>query len=408
MQEFNVDFHIHSKYSGGTSKSMELPLIAKQAELKGLHLVGTGDALNPSWMRHMKHNLSEEEEGVYSIKKSMTRFLVTTEVEDSKRVHHVILFPSISSAESLMEEFRHFSSDIERDGRPHLRLNGEQIVDYAKEAGALVGPAHAFTPWTAMYKEYDSISGCYGDNTKEIKFLELGLSADTSMADRIPELEDITFMTNSDAHSPWPQRLGREFNRVSIKELSFNEINKAIERKGDGKFILNVGLNPREGKYHLTACSRCFLRFRLEDALKLKWRCPECRGLIKKGVSDRINELATRDKPLHPGHRPGYIHILPLAEVISLATGIRTLNSKTIGDRWDKLVENFRTEINVLVDIDVDEIKKVDPSVGKIIDRFRTGRMRYVAGGGGQYGRPTLKDEEDNFYGSGQKSLTDF
>ena len=403
-----MDFHIHSKYSGGTSKNMELPLIAKQAELKGLHLVGTGDALNPSWTRHMKHNLSEEKEGVYSIKKSMTRFLVTTEVEDFKRVHHVILFPSISSAESLMEEFRHFSSDIEREGRPHLRLNGEQIVDYAKEAGALVGPAHAFTPWTAMYKEYNSISECYGDNTKEIKFLELGLSADTSMADRIPELEDITFMTNSDAHSPWPQRLGREFNRVSIKELSFNEIRKAIERRGEGKFILNVGLNPREGKYHLTACSRCFLRFRLEDALKLKWRCPECRGLIKKGVSDRINELAARKKPLHPGHRPRYVHILPLAEVISLATGIRTLSSKTIGDRWNKLVEKFRTEINVLVDIDVDEIKKVDPKVGKIIDRFRTGRMRYVAGGGGQYGRPTLKDEEDNFYGSGQKSLTDF
>lgn len=403
-----MDFHIHSKYSGGTSKNMELPLIAKQAELKGLHLVGTGDALNPSWTRHMKHNLSEEKEGVYSIKKSMTRFLVTTEVEDFKRVHHVILFPSISSAESLMEEFRHFSSDIEREGRPHLRLNGEQIVDYAKEAGALVGPAHAFTPWTAMYKEYNSISECYGDNTKEIKFLELGLSADTSMADRIPELEDITFMTNSDAHSPWPQRLGREFNRVSIKELSFNEIRKAIERRGEGKFILNVGLNPREGKYHLTACSRCFLCFKLEDAVKLKWRCPECRGLIKKGVSDRINELAARKKPLHPGHRPRYVHILPLAEVISLATGIRTLSSKTIGDRWNKLVEKFRTEINVLVDIDVDEIKKVDPKVGKIIDRFRTGRMRYVAGGGGQYGRPTLKDEEDNFYGSGQKSLTDF
>lgn len=387
---------------------MELPLIAKQAELKGLHLVGTGDALNPSWMRHMKHNLSEENDGVYSIKHSITRFLVTTEVEDSRRVHHVILFPSISSAESLTEEFMHFSSDIERDGRPHLRLNGEEIVDYVKEAGALVGPAHAFTPWTAMYKEYSSISECYGDNMKEIKFLELGLSADTDMADRIPELQDITFMTNSDAHSPWPHRLGREFNRIRVKELVFNEIRKALEGRDNRGFNLNVGLNPREGKYHLTACSRCFLRFKLEDALKLKWRCPECRGLIKKGVSDRINELATREKPIHPEHRPGYIHILPLAEVISLATGITTLTSKTITDRWNSLVKKFGTEINVLVDVNVDEIKKIDPEVGKIIDRFRTGRMRYVAGGGGQYGRPTLKDERDNFWGSGQKSLVDF
>lgn len=408
MREFNADFHIHSKYSGGTSKNMELPLIAGQAELKGLHMVGTGDALNPMWLKHIKHNLSEENEGIYSIKNSKTRFLITTEVEDSRRVHHVILFPSISSAESLMEKFRKFSSDIERDGRPHLRLNGEQIIDYAKEVDALVGPAHAFTPWTAMYKEYNSISECYGDNTKEVKFLELGLSADTYMADRISELQDLTFMTNSDSHSPWPQRLGREFNRISIKELSFNEIKNSIERKNDRKFSLNVGLNPKEGKYHLTACSRCYLRFRLNDALKLNWRCPECRGLIKKGVSDRINELATWEKPLHPWHRPKYIHIIPLAEVISLATGIGTLTSKTIKDRWDFLIGKFGTEINVLIDIDVNEIKKEDPDVGKIIERFRTGRMKYVAGGGGQYGRPTLKNERDNFYGSGQKSLIDF
>ncbi len=408
MQEFNADLHIHSKYSGGTSQSMELPLIAKQAELKGLHLVGTGDALNPSWMRHIKYNLSEENDGIYSIENSETRFLITTEVEDSRRVHHVILFPSISSAESLMEKFKRFSSDIERDGRPHLGLNGERIVDYVKEVGALVGPAHAFTPWTAMYKEYNSIFECYGDNTKEVKFLELGLSADTYMADRISELQDLTFMTNSDSHSPWPQRLGREFNRISIKELSFNELKNAIERKNDRKFSLNVGLNPREGKYHLTACSRCYLRFRLNDALKLNWRCPECGGPIKKGVSDRINELATWEKPLHPWHRPKYIHILPLAEVISLVTGIGTLTSKSIRERWNSLIEKFGTEIKVLVDVDINEIKKEEPDVGKIIERFRTGRMRYVAGGGGQYGRPTLKDERDNFYGSGQRSLVDF
>ena len=80
MQEFNIDFHIHSKYSGGTSKNMELPLIAKQAELKGLHLVGTGDALHPGWLRHIKQNLlgededngngkNDEDRGVYSVRK---------------------------------------------------------------------------------------------------------------------------------------------------------------------------------------------------------------------------------------------------------------------------------------------------------------------------------------------------
>jgi len=408
MQQFDVDFHIHSRYSGGTSRDMIASVIARQAELKGLDLVGTGDALNPDWLRHIKKNLTEESDGVYSSSESKTRFLVTTEVEDYKGVHHLLLFPSISSAGELMERFKRYSSDIEKDGRPHLRLNGEQIVDFARDVDALLGPAHAFTPWTAIYKEYNSLRECYGDNIRDVKFLELGLSADSYMADRISELQEITFMTNSDTHSPWPHRLGREFNRILVKDLSFSEIKKAIEHKNDRRFVLNVGLNPREGKYHLTSCTRCFLRFKLADAERLKWRCPECRGVIKKGVSDRINELATWEKPHHPWHRPRYIHIIPLAEVISLATGIRTITSKKIHERWKRLIDRFGTEINVLIDSETSEIKKIDPGVGRIIEKFRTGRMKYVAGGGGQYGRPTLKDEEDNFYGMGQRSLSEF
>jgi PHP family Zn ribbon phosphoesterase len=102
------------------------------------------------------------------------------------------------------------------------------------------------------------------------------------------------------------------------------------------------------------------------------------------------------------------MHIVPLAEVISLATGISTLTSLKIKERWERLVSKFRTEINVLVDADVGEVRAADPEVGKIIERFRAGRMKYVGGGGGQYGRPTLKDEDDQYYGSGQRSLSDY
>lgn len=408
MNQFDTDFHIHSKYSGGTSNVMEIPVIAKQAELKGLNLVGTGDALHPGWIKHIKQNVSEENNGVYSAKNSNTKFLLTTEVEDARRVHHLILFPSISSAESLSEKLKKYSTDIEKDGRPHLKLNGEEIVDYANEVGAILGPSHAFTPWTAIYKEYDSISKCYGKNTKDVKFLELGLSADTEMADRIKELQEITFMSNSDTHSPWAHRLGREFNRIMVDELSFDEITYAIEMKKGRKFLLNAGLNPKEGKYHLTACSRCYLRFKLNDAKNLNWKCPECNGSIKKGVFDRINELATWEIPRHPEHRPKYIHIIPLAEVISLAYGIKAVNSKRIGDKWNELVQKFKTEINVLLDSDIGEIKRVDMKIGQIIEKFRSNKIRYIAGGGGQYGRPTLQNEKENFWGSGQKSLQDF
>lgn len=408
MREFDVDFHVHSRYSGGTSNRMTLPVLANQAQLKGLSLVATGDALHPDWLKHMRNNLVEEKEGVYSLDSTETRFIIQVEVEDNARVHHVILLPNLEAAEDLRNRLYRFSKDIDRDGRPTLRLNGQQILDHVKEVGAMAGPSHAFTPWTALYKEYDSLEECYGDNLKYVNFLELGLSADTYMADRIEELNDLTFMSNSDTHSPWPHRLGREFNRVRIKELSYPEIEKAILRKNGRGFNLNVGLNPKEGKYHLTACSRCYLKFNPGDALRLKWRCPECSGRVKKGVMHRVHELSTWARPHHPEHRPSYAHIVPLAEVISLATGVKTLTSKTIGQKWDSLIEEHGTETNVLVDADVDELKRNFPEIGRIIQRFRKGRMHYIPGGGGKYGRPTLGKKEERFYGLGQASLNDF
>jgi uncharacterized protein (TIGR00375 family) len=404
MLEVNVDFHIHGRYSGGTSRDMSVPLIAEQAPLKGLDVVATGDALHPVWCRHLREHLIDED-GLYSTPESKAKFIIQTEVEDIKRVHHVILLPSLAAADALADALGRHSPNLKSDGRPNVRLTGEEIVDYVREVDGLVGPSHAFTPWTAVYKEYDSLAACYGDSLKHVSFLELGLSADTDRADRISELSELTFMSNSDCHSPWPHRLGREFNRLTVKELSFDEVRKAILRVGGRGFTLNVGLNPLEGKYHVSACSRCYLKFKWEDALKLKRRCPECRGIIKKGVSDRIDELASWDEPRHPPHRPPYTHILPLAEVIALATKTKTITSKRVRERWDALVAKFGTEINVLVDEDIGNILAADRQVGTVINLFRTQRMRYVAGGGGNYGRPTLEGERDRYYEGSQRTL---
>ena len=66
-----------------------------------------------------------------------------------------------------------------------------------------------------MYAYFDSVAHCYGSET--IDFLELGLSADSSYGAAIPELCDVPFLTNSDAHSPHPDKLGREFNRSDLR-----------------------------------------------------------------------------------------------------------------------------------------------------------------------------------------------
>jgi uncharacterized protein (TIGR00375 family) len=289
-----------------------------------------------------------------------------------------------------------------------VSLGGAELVDHLNDVGGLIGPAHAFTPWTALYKEYDSLRDCYQDNLKHIHFLELGLSSDTFHADRISELSDVTYLTNSDCHSPWPHRLGREFNRLDVKSLSFDELSKAIRREGDRRFTLNVGLNPLEGKYHLSACTRCYLKFSWSDAVKLKRRCPECNGLIKKGVVERINELADYDKPKHPSHRPEYKHILPLAEIIGLAYRIKSPTSKKVAAVWGRLVESFESEIHVLLEADIKQVSKVDGDVGRVLDLFRSGKVGFISGGGGMYGRPTLDGERDRFYEGSQKTLDDY
>ncbi len=80
-------------------------------------------------------------------------------------------------------------------------MSGAEIQELAWASGCIMGPAHAFTPWTNIYKEFDSLMDCYGEIPD---FVELGLSADAGMADRIEELQETPFLTNSDAHSPGP------------------------------------------------------------------------------------------------------------------------------------------------------------------------------------------------------------
>jgi len=215
------------------------------------------------------------------------------------------------------------------------------------------------------------------------------LSADTSYADRITELHDLTFLTNSDAHSPYPIRLAREFNRFELAALSFEEVRAAIKRERGRKPVLNVGFPPEEGKYNESACIRCFTHYALKEAVTRRWRC-DCGGLIKKGVRDRVNELADCDGH-HPAHRPPYLHVIPLAEIIGLAVQ-KAPNSRLVQDLWDSLLAAFGSEVTVLVDAPLDALRETSYRGGELtkvveaIEAFRAGHIRILPGGGGRYG----------------------
>jgi len=403
----NADLHIHSRFSGGTSYKMNLKNLSEGAKLKGIHILATGDCLHPLWIEEIKSmsgGIGESMDGIFDI--NGVKFVLSTEVEDKRRVHHLILFPSLYAVDGFRKKVSRHSKNIDRSGRPFLDMSGEEVASAAVDVDALVGPAHAFTPWTAMYAYHNSLKECYGDMASSICFLELGLSADSDYADRISELHSLTFLSNSDSHSPSPIRLAREFNRLDIQEYSWDEIRKAILGEGGRKVVLNAGFPPEEGKYNRTACTSCYRQYSIDEAKKMKWRC-KCGGLIKKGVKDRVEELADYEKAVHPPGRAKYIHLIPLAEIIGKALHFSPL-SKKVQDRWNELMKKFGSEINVLIDADMDEISRIaSPAVASAIHAFRKGRIRVNPGGGGRYGEIEILSDLDEG-NKGQKSLADW
>jgi len=402
----NADLHIHSRFSGGTSHKMNIKTLSREARRKGIHLLATGDCLHPLWVEEIKNEAGgggggmgggtgkrKVENGIFDV--DGVKFLLSTEVEDRNRVHHLILFPSLYAVEGFRERVANHSKNIDTSGRPFLDMNGEEIASAAVDVDAMIGPAHAFTPWTAMYAYHDSLSECYGDMTSSIHFLELGLSADSNYADRISELHKLTFLSNSDSHSPSPIRLAREFNRLEIQDYSWDEIRKAILHRGGRGVVMNAGFPPEEGKYNRTACTSCYRQYSMQEAEEMKWRC-KCGGLIKRGVRDRVEELADCEEPVHPPSRPPYLHILPLAEIMGKALHFSPL-SKTVQERWMRLMERFGSEIHVLVDADMEEISRVaSPAVASAIMAFRTGNIKVIPGGGGRYGEIEIMADEDS------------
>ncbi len=407
----NADLHFHSKYASGVSERMTPEIIAENAPLKGIQLLSSADILHEGWQKIIRAELKPTQDEAIFEAGNGTKFILGTEVCSADRVHHLILFPSFSKVAEVKEKFRNYSTDLDKDGRPRLRLSAEQIAEVCTEAGCLIGFAHAFTPYFGLLARFNSYKQAYGLQWKNILFMELGLSADTNMADRISELHDLTFTSNSDAHSPWPNKLGREFNVFEIGEISFEEIKKVFERRGGRRSVLNVKFNPLEGKYHKTRCRGCLIYFEPKTAEKLNWKCPKCRDQIKKGVDYRIGvELADLPAGQHPEHRPNCVHTIPLSEIIALSAGVKNAWSEKVQAEWRKFIDKFGPEINSLISVPIAELESVNKDAAEFIKYFREGKIQYVPGGAGVYGKLVKPGQQPKIelFDDKQKTLEGF
>ena len=129
--------------------------------------------------------------------------------------------------------------------------------------------------------------------------MNFGLSADTDYADRIRELADKKFLTNSDAHSL--PKIAREYNTFEMENISFESFKKVLgyedqiqndDNKKLNYIVCNNGMYPKLGKYNKTYCDICKCVSEIEDG-----KCKKCGSKkIVKGVEDRIFEIADRRK----------------------------------------------------------------------------------------------------------------
>lgn len=398
-----ADLHIHSRYAMATSRDTDLEHLAEGAKMKGLNLLGTGDITHPKWLSELKDKLQPgENEGVYFYQGM--NWILTGEVSvvyeqagKKRKVHHLINAPSLEVASQILEALSKYGS-MTSDGRPVLTgLDSPELVEIltSLSSSVVIIPAHAWTPWFSVFGSksgFDSLDDCFQDQTKKIFAIETGLSSNPPMNWRLSSLDGITLVSNSDAHSPNPWRLGREANVFELGRLSYREVFDAIRCKDPTRFLFTVEVDPAYGKYHFTGHRKCGVSMTPRDAMALDNLCPRCGKKMTIGVLQRVEVLADRPEGFRPRNAIPYRNLLPLYEIVAYAMGVKRLYAKRVIKEQDKLIHAFGTELNVLLDAPEAALLGVTSRrVVASVLAVREDRMRLRAGYDGVYGSPDTR-----------------
>lgn len=405
-----TDLHIHGRYSRATSPRMNVNELVHYSLIKGLNLVGTGDFTHPEWMKELRNSLGEIlGTGLFKPTGQTNRqiyFLITCEVctifnynERVKKIHHVIMTPSFEIAEQISDYLSKFGS-LQADGRPQLKMTAAELVEEVINISRrnMVFPAHVWTPWFSLFgafSGFDSLEDCYQDQSRHIFALETGLSSDPPMNWRLSALDKYTLLSNSDSHSPWPWRIGRETNVFELGTVTYDEVVDTIKKKDPKRFKFTIETNPAYGKYHWTGHRNCNVSLPPSEAIKLNNRCPVCNRNLTEGVKQRIEKLADRPPGFRPEGAIGFKHLLPLHEILASVLNIQTLSSVKIWDVYNALILRFGTEFNVLLEASFEELTQiVNPSIAEAIIRVRQDKVKIEPGYDGVYGKIKIFEEK--------------
>jgi len=415
-----ADLQIHSRFSRATSKSINLENLEKYARLKGVNLLGTGDITHPEWLKEIKNELKEDGSGILTSKTGF-KFVLQGEVSNiytqdgkGRRIHNLILAKNIEIAEQIQEALKK-KGRIDYDGRPIFGFSCPELVEMMKNIDEKIEiiPAHAWTPWFSLFGSmsgFDSVKECYKDQTKHIYAIETGLSSDPAMNWRLSQLDKYTLVSNSDAHSFWPWRMGREANVFDI-ELNYDNLIKAI-RTGKG-LSYTIETNPEYGKYHVDGHRACNICMEPEESKKYNKICPKCKKPMTIGVLHRVEELADRELGFKPKNAIPFKTLIPLSEILAhfLKTSVAT---QKIWKEYYKIMKNFESEFDILIDANKESLVKVtDEKIADAIINVREGKVKIKPGYDGVYGQLMFDGNVDEKQPNDtnvikQKSLSEF
>ena len=396
MKKYFMDFHVHIGRSNSgapvkitASRNLTFANIARECKYrKGIDIVGIVDCASPEVINDISQLMNSGEmrplKGGGLIYQDQVTIILGAEIEtkekDGGSSHQIAYFPYFEDIKDFSKVLSSLLTNVNLSSQ-NCGISAQEAFKIIDQIGGILIPAHAFTPHKSIYGNcVRRLGEMFTRSTlKKIPAIELGLSADTEIADRLKELAQYTFLSNSDAHSL--PKIGREYNIIELEEANFKEILLALQRKEGRKIIANYGLDPKLGKYHRTFCEICNYTTTSKPPI---YKCEKCGSdKVVKGVFDRIVEIGDYQQSFSPSHRPPYFHQVPLEFVPGV--GKKTL---------EKLFSYYGTEMHILHKASYQEISQVVGfKIAQNIILARKGLLKLSPGGGGRYGKVKLKEK---------------
>ncbi len=404
---FIADLHIHSHYSIATSKNLTPEYIDYWAMIKGINVIGTGDAIHLGWSKELKNKLLKSSNGLYRLKdeykldeaismghKGLAKdvyFMLTGEVSSIykkngkvRKVHNICVFPDFDALDKVQNKLDAIGN-IRSDGRPILGLDSKDLLDMVLKSSdsSFLIPAHIWTPWFSVLGSrsgFDSIEECFEDLSPYIFALETGLSSDPPMNRLCSILDKYRFISNSDAHSL--NRLGREAN-IFDTDMSYKGIYNALKH-GDG-FISTIEFFPQEGKYHYDGHRKCNICWSPFKTIENNGICPVCNKQVTMGVMNRVIELSDRKEPIK---LESFYSITQLSSLLAEIMNIKSDLAKTVQREYFRLISEMGSEFYILLFANLSEIKHYGgEALSEGIRRLRNAEVIIKNGFDGEFGQ---------------------